>query len=276
MRTLIVGTIALLFSANLAWADIVATWKMSDGAVSKLSIRDDQHVRIDTNEKDTYMLLTNQKVYMVRKEEGKWSAFDMDQMSSIMKGFAKGAKPSAAQSDQQIFTDTGRYETIAGYKGKVYEVEDKDSSGKTQKEEIVLSRHPDILKVHQGWIVFAARMAQMLGQDSARRLDQSLKSAKMEERGGMLRYGKEMTLQSVEKPSLNMAYYQLPAGVSMMEMPSMGKMPPRQTPQPAQKEKDEFVTDTTEKAGDAAKDQTQDSIVEGVREGVKSIFKKVW
>jgi hypothetical protein len=276
MRTLIVGTIALLFSANLAWADIVATWKMSDGAVSKLSIRDDQHVRIDTNEKDTYMLLTNQKVYMVRKEEGKWSAFDMDQMSSIMKGFAKGAKPSGAQSDQQIFTDTGRYETIAGYKGKVYLVEDKDFSGKTQKEEIVLSRHPDILKVHQGWIVFAARMAQMLGQDSARRLDQSLKSAKMEERGGMLRYGKEMTLQSVEKPSLNMAYYQLPAGVSMMEMPSMGKMPPRQTPQPAQKEKDDFVTDTTEKAGDAAKDQTQDSIVEGVREGVKSIFKKVW
>jgi hypothetical protein len=53
-------------------------------------------------------------------------------------------------------------------------------------------------------------------------------------------------------------------------------MPPRQTPQPAQKEKDGFVTDTTEKAGDAAKDQTQDSIVEGVREGVKSIFKKVW
>jgi hypothetical protein len=200
----------------------------------------------------------------------------MDQMSSIMKGFAKGAKPSGAQSDQQKFTDTGRYETIAGYKGKVYEVEDKDSSGKTQKEEIVLSRHPDILKVHQGWIVFAARMAQMLGQDSARRLDQSLKSAKMEERGGMLRYGKEMTLQSVEKPSLNMAYYQLPAGVSMMEMPSMGKMPPRQTPQPAQKEKDGFVTDTTEKAGDAAKDQTQDSIVEGVREGVKNIFKKVW
>ncbi|MGA8242093.1 MAG: hypothetical protein WB818_16085 [Desulfobacterales bacterium] len=276
MRTLIVGTIALLFSANLAWADIVATWKMSDGAVSKLSIRDDQHVRIDTNEKDTYMLLTNQKVYMVRKEKGQWSAFDMDQMSGIMKGFAKGAKPSGTQIDQQKFTDTGRYETIAGYKGKVYLVEDKDSSGKTQKEEIVLSRHPDILKVHQGWIVFAARMAQMLGQDSARRLDQSLKSAKMEERGGMLRYGKDMTLQSVEKPSLNMAYYQLPPGASMMEMPAMGQIPPHQTKQPAQKEKDDFVTDTTEKAGDAAKDQTQDSIVEGVREGVKSIFKKVW
>jgi hypothetical protein len=98
----------------------------------------------------------------------------------------------------------------------------------------------------------------------------------MKKRGGMLRYGKDMTLQSVEKPSLTMAYYQLPAGVSMMEMPAMGEMPPRQTSQPAQKEEDGFLTDTTDKATDAAKDQTQDSIVEGVREGVKGIFKKVW
>jgi hypothetical protein len=73
-----------------------------------------------------------------------------------------------------------------------------------------------------------------------------------------------------------MAHYQLPAGVSMMEMPAMGKMPPRQTSQPPQKEKDDFLTETTDKAGDAAKDQTQDSIVEGVRKGVKGIFKKVW
>ena len=73
MRALIVGTIALLFSANLAWADIAATWKLSDGAVSELSIRDDQHVRIDTNEKDTYMLLTNQKyTWSTRKRDNGW------------------------------------------------------------------------------------------------------------------------------------------------------------------------------------------------------------
>ena len=71
-------------------------------------------------------------------------AFDMDQMSGIMKSFAKGSKSSGAESYQQKFKDTGRYETIAGYKGKVFEVEYKDSAGKTQKDEIVLkqpSRH---------------------------------------------------------------------------------------------------------------------------------------
>lgn len=103
-----------------------------------------------------------------------------------------------------------------------------------------------------------------------------MKSADMEKRGGMLRYGNDMRLEKVEKPSLDMAIYQLPANVTMMAMPDMGKMPARRTPAPAQKEDGGFVTDTTEKAGDAAKDQTQDSIVEGVREGVKGVFKKLW
>ncbi|MFZ0724575.1 MAG: hypothetical protein WAM61_02195 [Desulfobacterales bacterium] len=98
----------------------------------------------------------------------------------------------------------------------------------------------------------------------------------MEKRGGMLRYGNDMRLEKVEKPSLDMAIYQLPANVTMMAMPDMGKMPARRTSAPAQKEDGGFVTDTTEKAGDAAKDQTQESIVEGVREGVKGIFKKIW
>ncbi|MGB8426065.1 MAG: hypothetical protein WCD88_09800 [Desulfobacterales bacterium] len=47
----------------------------------------------------------------------------------------------------------------------------------------------------------------------------------MEKRGGMLRYGNDMRLEKVEKPSLDMAIYQLPANVTMMAMPDMGKMP---------------------------------------------------
>ena len=89
MRAIILGMLAVLLTADLGSADIVATWKLNDGATTKLSIRDDQHVRIDTNEKDTYMLVKDQKVYMVRKEDGQWTAFDMDQMSEMMKMFKK-------------------------------------------------------------------------------------------------------------------------------------------------------------------------------------------
>lgn len=275
MRSLIV-ILAMLFCASFAWSDTVSTWKLKDGNLSTISIRDDHHIRIDTNEKDTYMLLIDQKVYMVHQENGQWSAVDMDQMAGLLKNFSRGTDSSGPQNFRQKFTDTGRSETIAGYKGRVFEVETADETGKTKKDEIVLSNHPDIKKIQQGWIVFGGRMAQMLGQDSARKLEQSLQSAEMKAHGGMLRYGDDMRLQKVENPTLDPATYRLPPGVTMTEMPDMGKMPASRTTMPAQKENGGFVTDTAEKAGDAAKNQTQDSIVEGVREGVKGVFKKIW
>ncbi len=64
MRALIV-VLALFLAAPCAWSDTVATWQLGDGTLSTLSIRDDQHIRIDTNEKDTYMLLIDQKLTAV-------------------------------------------------------------------------------------------------------------------------------------------------------------------------------------------------------------------
>ena len=129
MRGIILGIFAVLLSANLSSADIVATWRMKDGATTKLSVRDDKHVRIDTNEKDTYMLVKDKKVYMVRKEDGQWTAFDMDQMSEMMKMFGKKNKQISKTDFKEKYRDTGRYETIAGYKGKVFEVEYTDHRG---------------------------------------------------------------------------------------------------------------------------------------------------
>ena len=276
MRAIILGMLIVLLTADFGSADIVATWKLSDGATTKLSIRDDQHVRIDTNEKDTYMLVKDQKVYMVRKEDGQWTAFDMDQMAEMMKMFKKNSKQIKDQDFQEKFTDTGRFETIAGYKGKVFEVEYTDDTGKKKTDEIVLSKDKDVERIHKGWVVFASRMAQMLGQDSARKLDQSLKSAKMKGYGGMLRYGKDMVLQKVEKPSLDIEYYQLPPGVKMMDMPSMGSSGGYQSSQPVQQKPESSAAGKNDNTGNTSDDTDQPSVVDGVRQGVKSIFKKVW
>lgn len=274
MRGTILGVLTVLLFAHPGSADIVATWQLNDGATTVLSVRDDQHVRIDTNEKDTYMLVQDQKVYMVRKEDDQWTAFDMDQMAGMMKMFQQNNKQISEKGLQGEFRDTGRHETIAGYKGKVFDVEYTDQNGKKKTEEIVLSRHEDIERIHKGWVVFASRMAQMLGQDSARMLDQSLKSAKMKGYGGMLRYGKDMTLQRVEKPNHDIAYYRLPPGVAMLNMPGMGGAIAEPT-QPAAR-KEAAGSSVEKKTENTANDSSQPSVVEGVRQGVKSIFKKVW
>jgi hypothetical protein len=272
MREIILSLLVFLLSANLSSADIVATWQMKDGANTKLSVRDDKHVRIDTNEKDTYMLVKDKKVYMVRKEEGQWTAFDMDQMADMMKMFGRKNKQFNKTDFKEKYRDTGRYETIAGYKGKVFEVEYTDYQGQKKTDEMVLSKHKDVERIHKGWMVFASRMAQMLGQDSARNLDQSLKSAKMKGYGGMLRYGKDLILQRVEKPSLKISHYQLPPGVKMMDMPSMGKA----GGYPAQPTTSDSMANKNEASDAPSDNEEQPSVVEGVRQGVKSIFKKVW
>ena len=87
--------------------------------------------------------------------------------------------------------------------------------------------------------MFAARMSQMLGQILPANWINPSRRQKWKSAAACCGMEKDMTLQSVEKLSLNMAYYQLPTGVKMMEIPDMGKMPARQTSQPAQKEKDE-------------------------------------
>ena len=276
MRGIILGIFTVLLSANLSSADIVATWRMKDGANTKLSFRDDNHVRIDTNEKDTYMLVKDKKVYMVRKEEGQWTAFDMDQMADMMKMFGKKNKQFNKTDFNEKYRDTGRYETIAGYKGKVFEVEYTDHQGQKKTDEMVLSKHKDVERIHKGWMVFASRMAQMLGQDSARNLDQSLKSAKMKGYGGMLRYGKDLILQRVDKPSLKISHYQLPPGVKMMDMPSMGKMGGYPTQPTTQPNTSDSAANKNKGSNTPSEDENEPSVVEGVRKGVKSIFKKVW
>ena len=276
MREIILSLFAVLLSANLSSADIVATWRMKDGANTKLSVRDDKHVRIDTNEKDTYMLVKDKKVYMVRKEDGQWTAFDMDQMADMMKMFGRKNKQFNKTDFNEKYRDTGRYETIAGYKGKVFEVEYTDHQGQKKTDEMVLSKHKDVERIHKGWMVFASRMAQMLGQDSARNLDQSLKSAKMKGYGGMLRYGKDLILQRVDKPSLKISHYQLPPGVKMMDMPSMGKAGDYPSQPTAQPNTSDSVENKNKGSDAPTDDEDQPSVVEGVRQGVKSIFKKVW
>lgn len=158
----------------------------------------------------------------------------------------------------------------------MFEVEYTDYSGKKKTDEMVLSKHKDVERVHKGWIVFASRMAQMLGQDSARNLDQSLKSAKMKGYGGMLRYGKDLILQRVEKPSLKISHYQLPPGVKMMDMPSMGKTGGYPTQPTAQPKTNDSMANKNKGADTPSDNEDQPSVVEGVRQGVKSIFKKVW
>ena len=65
-------------------------------------------------------------------------------------------------------------------------------------------------------------MGEFMGEKEAKSLEKATKEANAAGYGGMLRYGKEMKLESLKKQSLAASTYEIPAGAEVMDMGAMG------------------------------------------------------
>ncbi len=253
--------------------DLVSTWKEAGGGAMTLAVRDATLIRMDSAP-NNYMLLTGKKVYVVTKEDGQWTAMDMDQMSGLMKMFGGGG--AASHGDMKTtYTKTGRSETVAGYKGAVYTVETRDGAGKiVDKGEVVFSKSKDIVRINEAWMSFASAMGRIAGPELSRQLDAAAKQAYQSGYGGILRVDNDLELVSVKKEAMDDAYFELPDGVAMNGVP--------ERPQDAASDGEDSnaVSDaakgTAKEIGDAAADESKSATVEEVREEVRGFFNKIF
>lgn len=202
-RILFISTLVLFILTGTVWAkDMVATWKYSDGSIVTWSIRDDDHVRMDTNN-DSYTLYTGGKTYLVTRGDDGWTARDMDKLSGMMGGMF-GPKKVNIDDYKTTYDYLKKKETIAGYKGKVYRVKVQDASGKQiSSDEVVLSTNEDIVRINKAMSRIGSKMT---GMD----VSQEALKKQAKKYGGTLRYGNGMTLVSVKKLSLKDSHYELP------------------------------------------------------------------
>jgi hypothetical protein len=202
--------------------DIVSTWRHKNGNTMTLAMRNATQVRMDTG-KDQYILLTGDKVYMVTRQEGRWTAMDMDMLAGMMSqfGIKAGTSDQNADAHQTSFRDTGRSESVAGYKGTVYVAETKNGAGQVvDRSEVVFSRHRDVELAGRAWLGIAARLGDIVGAQASETIEKASEQARVNGYGGMLRIG-EMTLVSIKKPSLEASYFDLPAGAEIIDMKSL-------------------------------------------------------
>jgi len=280
MYRILISIFLLLFvlTGSAVAGDIVATWKYSDGSTFKLSARDDQHVRMDTAE-DSYTLLTDGKVYMVQKDDDGWQATDTAQMASMMGGIggAFGQQKAASVEDYKTtYKYTGKTETIAGYKGKVYRVEVRDSVGKlVSSDDLVFSKSKDIRRINMAMVQISSKMTSGAMPGMAKSADAAKRQA--DKYGSVLRYGKDMTLTSVKKASLKSAYFELPKGTTQSEVKAPKKAPQKTTAAANEKtagKKGGFLGDLFKSTEGAAKDQTKTNTTGEVKESVNKMFNK--
>ena len=278
MRRILMSVCLLLFvCTGSTWAgDIVATWKYTDGSTMKLSARDDQHIRMDTAP-DSYTLLTGSKVYMVQKDDDGWQATDMEKMAGMMGGMFGGQKKKVNVDDYKTtYKYTGKKETIAGYKGKVYRVEVRDGAGKlVSSDELVLSKSKDILRVNMAMARISSKMTGLAVSGLSANPEAIKKQA--DKYGSVLIYGKDMTLVAVKKSSLKSSHYELPKGTTQREVKAPKKPPQKTTAAANEKtagKKGGFFGDLFKSSEGEAKDQTKTNTTGEVKEGVNKLFNK--
>ncbi len=277
----------LLSSTAFAASDIVATYQYQDGNIITIVTRDRHHVRMNTSD-SAYMLLNNDKVYSISKDDsGKWTAVDIGQQMKLMSskglsGFFGGSASQAQEKYRADYKKTGRIEKIAGYTGTVYTVDVKHGDKLIRSDEVILSTSSDLKKVNAGWTALALKMGQTMGKDMAESLEQADRAGY----GGVLRYGNEMKLKSLKKISLKDSYYQLPADAQIVNMEGMPDLQ-QQGGNPEQN------YDTQDNAGNAQQEYNQDQAsqssvsktdkektdelpIEEVKKGVQDLFKSIF
>ena len=147
-----------------------------------------------------------------------------------------------------------------------------------------MSDHPDIAKLSQSWVALASRMAQIMGRDAAEELRQATQAAREHGYGGILRSGDDMILQSLKRTSLKSSHYELPKGVQMVGMPTMGgaAAPPQgsgqgpygaaQSSSAREADEEDLVSESAREISKTARDEATESAKDSLRKAIRGLW----
>jgi len=170
-----------------------------------IKYRDKQHVRVDMNNgiNKISMLKLGNKVYAITGKVVQ----DMSQLTALMASMGKGNKRSHKKPSPIKYKNTGKTETIAGIKGKVYRFIEKG-----KQHEIVLGRNNDLQNAVLGVIEITKVGSSMMPDDGMKQMqhDASLKNM------AMLRLDNVVRLQSIKTTSIPDLSFKLPSEPQQM------------------------------------------------------------
>lgn len=205
--------LAIALIATHALADMEAVWDVEGEGKMVISFRDAQNVRMEMDE-EGYLLLDEGTIYSVSQQEGQWVAMNMaeiGQMMSAMKGRGPAAPGPDDSDDDFKLVDTGRKDTVAGYKGVVYEVVPADGG---PKQIAVLSDHADVMAAQKAFNAMARAMAGAMSGE--------LPDIPDDLPGGLLR-NEDIRLVSVKETKKPDGWFDLPKDVQMQTMQDIMK-----------------------------------------------------
>lgn len=166
---------------------------------------------------DTYLIMRDGKTYSVSQNDGQPLVMDMSAMSSLMKSMMpKGSNDENPFGNIDSIKATQNSETVAGIKGRVYNMSWTDPDGSKQSDEAVLTDDPLVVEMTQAYL---GAMSTMVGDEYTRLYKDALPSADQ----GLLKVGDQFYVESISPADPPAASFELPA--KPMDLQSlMGQM----------------------------------------------------
>lgn len=208
LRKLIFAAAALV--AAPAWADITAVYAMVGGDQLRVEYRDADNFRVGMGA-DHYQLMVGGHLYAV--VEGQ--LIDVESVSRQIR--AVGADTFLAgllgDATSDVPTDVsvrplGRQETVAGYKGEVYEVLARTSNGE-QRAELVVADNAELKAVQDALMKVAKDAVAAVGANASP-YAKPLEQVEQQRLGGLLRYGEDLRLVSLDHTPIAAGRIELP------------------------------------------------------------------
>ncbi len=198
-----------LISSQTAFADVTAVYKITSpngSGTQTIQYVDKQHVRVDMtsaiNQKTTMLKLGN-KVYVITGKVVQ----DVGQLAKLMAAMGKANKSSHKTPAPIKYKDTGKTETIAGIKGKVYRFVERG-----KRHEIVLGKDKGLQSAVLGLIEISKAATSMMPEDNMKRMQQDAAIKNL----AMLRLDNRVRLQSINTQSIPASTFKLPAEPQQM------------------------------------------------------------
>ena len=175
--------------------------------------QDKNTTRMDFADAGMYLIMRDGKTYSVSQHNGTPLVMDMSGMSGMMQSMM----PKSGNSEHPFgsidsVTATQSNETVAGIKGRVYNMSWTEPDGSKKSDEAVLTDDPLVVEMTQAY--FGA-MSAMVGEKYTRLYQDALPEADQ----GLLKVGKQFYVESISKEDPPAATFELPG--KPMDLPSM-------------------------------------------------------
>ncbi len=191
--------LAAALLAAPAFADVIAVYAMAGGDRLQVEYRDGANFRVGMDA-GNYQLMLDGRLYAVAQGQ----VIDIEKVTRQIR--AVGADTFLAgllgNATSDVPTDVsmrplGRRETVAGHDGEVYEAVARTSNGE-QRAELVVSDDPQLKAVQDALLKVARDTVSAVGADASV-YARPLQQVEQQGLGGVLRYGEELRLVSLEQ-----------------------------------------------------------------------------